>query len=216
MTVFHWLSQSWQNVQDSNDGVPPRHQTHVLRSVSRSKNNTKQGTGLIKTAFWCLLLYQCSENDPRNYTQGNCSGDWIQVGDRCYLIGIESRHRMPWDSAKTNCMNSGGSLLIVDSPDDFKPVLDYLMNQQPTLQSLLLWIGLRQPENLEGAFQWIDGSNLTNASYTNWQTGEPGTQQGRCVVICKCNLKLKSMLLGSLELLFESHLSIIVLPTLPE
>ncbi|MFZ1422702.1 MAG: HYR domain-containing protein [Saprospiraceae bacterium] len=72
-----------------------------------------------------------------------------------------------WPSAKVICENVGGQLCVMNSLAENQWVANKLMGQTA-------FIGLHD-SNIEGVFQWLDGSPL---SFTNWYTGQPNNANG--------------------------------------
>lgn len=72
-----------------------------------------------------------------------------------------------WPNAKAICENAGGKLCVMNSLDENQWVASKLMGQTA-------YIGLHD-KNIEGYFEWIDGSPF---SFTNWASGQPNNSNG--------------------------------------
>lgn len=72
-----------------------------------------------------------------------------------------------WPNAKVLCENVGGQLCVMQSPDENAFVASKLMG-------VTAYIGLHD-SNVEGFFEWIDGTPL---SFTNWSAGQPNNSNG--------------------------------------
>ena len=98
------------------------------------------------------------------FTAGVCPKNWMHIQDSCYLI---SSGKLDWNAAKSACEAMGSKLAMVKSQAEQQALAPKL--------SQATWIGLRRNPNNKSRWMWVDGSQ---ASYTNWNTGEPNNSGG--------------------------------------
>ncbi len=72
-----------------------------------------------------------------------------------------------WTNAQAVCVNNGGHLAVINTPEENQFLANILTNQSA-------FIGLSDAQN-EGNFQWVNGDPL---NYTNWYTGQPNNFNG--------------------------------------
>ncbi|XP_076807104.1 uncharacterized protein LOC143450437 isoform X3 [Clavelina lepadiformis] len=92
-----------------------------------------------------------------------CTGDWIQNGDRCYYISSSNAATLSWHEADSKCRSMRSNLAVVN--DEIENTFLYTQFEL----NKYYYIGLHDL-NEENAWQWVDGSSLT---YTAWAAGQP-------------------------------------------
>ncbi|XP_061470472.1 hepatic lectin-like [Rhineura floridana] len=90
---------------------------------------------------------------------------WEYFNGKCYYFSLE---KTSWMRAKDQCNYRNSKLVVVDS-----------MAEQNFLQTRTrndrYWMGLND-RDMEGQWQWIDGSNY-NEGFMYWKPGEPNNDQ---------------------------------------
>uniref|UniRef100_A0A3Q3BD85 CD209 antigen-like protein E n=1 Tax=Kryptolebias marmoratus TaxID=37003 RepID=A0A3Q3BD85_KRYMA len=88
-----------------------------------------------------------------------CPLGWRQINSKCYFLSTESKR---WNDGRKQCQSQGADLVVIDNEQEQNAI--YRMDGS---QYLFFWIGLRRKD---GAFKWVDGSELKT---TFWQNGQP-------------------------------------------
>ncbi|XP_067332582.1 CD209 antigen-like protein A isoform X2 [Channa argus] len=89
--------------------------------------------------------------------------EWMRFGCSCYFMSTEKKS---WSESRTDCVNRGSDLVIINSKEEQKMVSELTKNGAS-------WIFLRtEQQHSGGTYQgkWVDGSTLTQEF---WATGEP-------------------------------------------
>ncbi|XP_067332590.1 CD209 antigen-like protein A isoform X3 [Channa argus] len=92
-----------------------------------------------------------------------CPEEWMRFGCSCYFMSTEKKS---WSESRTDCVNRGSDLVIINSKEEQKMVSELTKNGAS-------WIFLRtEQQHSGGTYQgkWVDGSTLTQEF---WATGEP-------------------------------------------
>ncbi|XP_030614085.1 C-type lectin domain family 4 member E-like [Archocentrus centrarchus] len=107
-----------------------------------------------------------------------CPAGWKEFSCSCYLLSERSGS---WDSARKDCRDQGGHLVVIYSSD--------IQNFLATLTQNSAWIGLNDKEE-EGTWKWVDGTPLT---LTYWAAHQPDdwTAKEDCAHIAEKTEKLK-------------------------
>lgn len=84
--------------------------------------------------------------------------------------------RVTWEQAKDYCLERGGHLATVTSPDEYQMIVN-LANKS---ERKVLWLGA--VKGADQSFKWVTGESVT---YTNWLAGEPNNEGGNenCLVM---------------------------------
>ncbi|KAK2888177.1 uncharacterized protein [Channa argus] len=130
--------------------------------------------------------YICKHVNPNPGPQCDLSNGWRQYGSNCYKLKADTTKS--WAAARHDCVQEGGDLVSITSPEEELYVTG---TQNPS--QLDLWIGLStlkcskiscQVEVGNSQFTWSDALQV---GYTNWATGQPtvDTQVGSCSALIK-------------------------------
>ncbi|XP_047456129.1 CD209 antigen-like protein D isoform X3 [Mugil cephalus] len=92
-----------------------------------------------------------------------CPAGWKMFNCSCYFLHEESGS---WDKGRQDCRDRGADLVVIDSPEEQKFLVDF--TKRPT------WIGLNDRDN-EGIWKWVDGTPLT---LKYWRTNQPDNGGG--------------------------------------
>ncbi|XP_054887898.1 C-type lectin domain family 4 member E-like [Poeciliopsis prolifica] len=90
-----------------------------------------------------------------------CPAGWSMFRCSCYFLSATSAN---WSVARTDCMNRGGDLVVIDDEDEQKSLF--------TLTEKSTWIGLTDEET-EGYWKWVDGTALSPQLSKLWAKGQP-------------------------------------------
>ena len=85
----------------------------------------------------------------------------MPYGDACFRYFTTLKR---WADAEAHCQDVGGHLASIEDNDENYAVIANIVEPG------LTWIGLND-QNVEGLFQWVDGSVF---SYEGWADNEPG------------------------------------------
>ncbi|XP_020627535.1 uncharacterized protein LOC110064775 [Orbicella faveolata] len=82
-----------------------------------------------------------------------------------------------WESARRNCLDSGGDLVSITDQSE----MSFVSNKSLNVWNQHYWIGLNDRRN-ESQFVWSDGTPYNASVYSNWHPMEPNDQGGEdCV-----------------------------------
>ena len=87
----------------------------------------------------------------------------------CYKISSKA---LNWNAAKAACEAMGSKLAMVTSQAEQKALIPKLAQS--------VWIGLHRNPKDKSRWLWVDG---TQATYTNWYTGEPNFFTEECGIM---------------------------------
>ncbi|XP_044216215.1 CD209 antigen-like protein C [Thunnus albacares] len=100
-----------------------------------------------------------------------CEDGWLQHQSSCYEINnAKPPDQKTWEEARDNCRGKFSDLAVIVNEDEKKFIND---NSWRSKEVKGYWIGLRVED---GRWKWIDGSNLTESSWT-----QPPTN-GHCAI----------------------------------
>lgn len=104
-----------------------------------------------------------------------CHDGWTRFQNFCYRT---ETLRLTWTSARHRCLQYGGDLISLHSPDEFNFILT-LANAHHLMYSAFSGLNDR---NTEGGYVWSDGSPV---QYTNWGVNQPDNfhSQEDCVEV---------------------------------
>jgi hypothetical protein len=85
-----------------------------------------------------------------------CPASWTAAGGRCYL---QEASRRDWTSARQRCVDLGGDLASIRSPDELAEV--------SAVMTMDVWIG-GNDRDVEGTFVWSSGEPW---DYQTWADG---------------------------------------------
>ncbi|XP_075967348.1 C-type lectin domain family 4 member A-like isoform X2 [Anarhichas minor] len=80
-----------------------------------------------------------------------CPEGWRRFSSSCYLL---SNKTGSWEESRKDCRDKGADLVIIDSLEEQKLLLNIITDHT--------WIGLSDRDD-EGTWRWIDGTPLTEA-----------------------------------------------------
>ncbi|KAL4217574.1 plasmacytoid dendritic cell antigen processing and presentation [Mactra antiquata] len=131
-------------------------------------------------------LCTCQDSSTQGGSAALCPSGWKSFQGDCYQFNTDSR--LAWHDAATNCEQSGGYLVYIESKeeDDFlisqlKPLID----ESPGSDKLTsIWTG-GVDEKTEGSWVWY-GTNQPIIEYTNWYPGQPDSGSGDHDEDCIC------------------------------
>ncbi|XP_054888123.1 CD209 antigen-like protein A [Poeciliopsis prolifica] len=95
-----------------------------------------------------------------------CPAGWSMFSCSCYFLSTSSGS---WDEARTDCMNRGGDLVVIDDDDE-----ENLLSKMTKKET---WIGLNDKET-EGSWKWVDDTPLTQAVTKYWSNKQPDNGNG--------------------------------------
>ncbi|XP_029354353.1 C-type lectin domain family 4 member M-like [Echeneis naucrates] len=100
-----------------------------------------------------------------------CLPGWVEHASRCFFLSPVAEK---WEVARRNCLEMGGDLAVVLSPEDqaFLTNLTYQFGQEnPQVNFHSAWIGLQDMVK-EGTHFWVNGKRISSA-LRYWKDMEP-------------------------------------------
>ncbi|XP_071824781.1 macrophage mannose receptor 1-like isoform X2 [Apostichopus japonicus] len=94
-----------------------------------------------------------------------CLPGWEMYQKKCYYFD-KTAYKI-WEDSRTECLSYGADLVIIKDTD----VENWLTTKILTLEGSY-WIGLHDL-SLEGDFEWVDGTKLSETGLTRWDVNEP-------------------------------------------
>ncbi|XP_014852104.1 PREDICTED: CD209 antigen-like protein E [Poecilia mexicana] len=101
----------------------------------------------------------------------HCPPGWLFINLVCYYFSSNNAGLKSWQKAREFCQIYGGDLLVIDTKDKEKTIVNYLLNhaQNPSESRSAFWFGLRDSKE-EGTWHWLDGTFLVEGY---WKVGQP-------------------------------------------
>uniref|UniRef100_A0A3B3TPK1 C-type lectin domain-containing protein n=1 Tax=Poecilia latipinna TaxID=48699 RepID=A0A3B3TPK1_9TELE len=144
-------------------------ENHNLTSLNEKlKDQRKNLTEIIETwnglnvsrAQWSIDQYCPKNNSGRNCT--SCQKGWNDHMSSCYAYNYQPPNQRTWEEAREDCRRKNSDLTVVSNQTE-KVIEELGINGY--------WIGLRA---VGGKWKWIDGSNLTDQTWTQQQPAIDG------------------------------------------
>ncbi|XP_045579430.1 C-type lectin domain family 10 member A isoform X1 [Salmo salar] len=105
---------------------------------------------------------------------GLCLPGWDLLNSTCYYFAIsDAIESRSWGEARKECLSYGADLVVVDSwekQEFMSKVIQALRYSSIVRYNTGFWIGLKEEEDIEGTWTWLDGTELTQGY---WADGEP-------------------------------------------
>ncbi|XP_014066333.2 C-type lectin domain family 4 member G isoform X1 [Salmo salar] len=105
---------------------------------------------------------------------GRCLPGWTLLNSLCYYFPLSNSIPLKtWDRSRDYCIKKGADLAIIDSDEkqDFiNKAIQALRYSSGSWHLTGFWIGLKEEEDTEGTWTWLDGTELTQGY---WADGEP-------------------------------------------
>ncbi|XP_041371006.1 uncharacterized protein LOC121384613 [Gigantopelta aegis] len=120
------------------------------------------------------LMAVCPDSTPlRNVCNNNMAPfTFVESADGCVAICYRVvGNTLNYADAKAACTADGGSLITLDTPEKNALMVNTIRTSM-TLKDRSLWIGLKFVGN-----QWVWEGNNAPATFTDWATDEPDTNQ---------------------------------------
>ncbi|XP_017266596.1 macrophage mannose receptor 1-like [Kryptolebias marmoratus] len=124
-----------------------------------------------KHGFICMKQSSTERTGDEVEIDIGCKAGWRKHGSYCYFVGTETK---TFADAKEDCERSDSYLADVSNGVD-NAFLVSLVGLRPEKD---FWLGLSNQNNID-VFTWTNGKFTT---FTHWNAGMPGYQQG-CVAI---------------------------------
>ncbi|XP_063843180.1 uncharacterized protein LOC135090352 [Scylla paramamosain] len=102
----------------------------------------------------------------------SCSAPFKALANKWCVVAIISRSNSSlhsWDSARSDCQNHGGDLIILEDHDKMRAVSNYLDSFAEPLSAYPCWVGGKA---LSGVWKWVDGRLMNLLSHL-WSPEEP-------------------------------------------
>uniref|UniRef100_A0A8C5CCV6 CD209 antigen-like protein C n=1 Tax=Gadus morhua TaxID=8049 RepID=A0A8C5CCV6_GADMO len=123
-------------------------------SMTQSKSMEQQKELCTLSTLKQRFDEQLKDNIKRNQT---CPEGWRKFENACYH---HSDQKKSWNNGRNDCIKKGGDLVVIDSSQEQKFLLEYEGD---------FWIGLTDLEQ-EGTWKWVDGAPLI---LSNWAEKQP-------------------------------------------
>ncbi|XP_071183661.1 asialoglycoprotein receptor 1-like isoform X1 [Salvelinus alpinus] len=105
---------------------------------------------------------------------GLCLPGWDLLNSTCYYFAIsDANESRSWGEARKECLSYGADLVVVDSwekQEFMSKSIQALRYSSIVRYNTGFWIGLKEEEDTEGTWTWLDGTELTQGY---WADGEP-------------------------------------------
>ncbi|XP_055720845.1 C-type lectin domain family 4 member K-like [Salvelinus fontinalis] len=105
---------------------------------------------------------------------GRCLPGWKLLNSVCYYFPLSNSIPLKtWDRSRDNCIKKGADLAIIDSEEKqefINKAIQALRYSSGSWHLTGFWIGLKEEEDKEGTWAWLDGTDLTQGY---WADGEP-------------------------------------------
>uniref|UniRef100_A0A4W5MWU2 C-type lectin domain-containing protein n=1 Tax=Hucho hucho TaxID=62062 RepID=A0A4W5MWU2_9TELE len=105
---------------------------------------------------------------------GRCLPGWELLNSVCYYFPLsDSIPLKTWDRSRDNCIKQGADLAIIDSEEKqvfINKAIQALRYSSGSWHLTGFWIGLKEEEDTEGTWAWLDGTELSQGY---WADGEP-------------------------------------------
>ncbi|KAK6304426.1 C-type lectin domain family 4 member K isoform X2 [Coregonus clupeaformis] len=105
---------------------------------------------------------------------GRCLPGWELLNSVCYYFPLsDSIPLKTWDRSRDNCIKQGADLAKIDSEEKqefINKAIQALRYSSGSWHLTGFWIGLKEEEDTEGTWTWLDGTELTQGY---WADGEP-------------------------------------------
>ncbi|XP_014882573.1 C-type lectin domain family 4 member G-like [Poecilia latipinna] len=150
-------------------------ENHNLTSLNEKlKDQRKNLTEIIETwnglnvsrAQWSIDQYCPKNNSGRNCT--SCQKGWNDHMSSCYAYNYQPPNQRTWEEAREDCRRKNSDLTVVSNQTE-KDYVSSISNGSSGINGY--WIGLRA---VGGKWKWIDGSNLTDQTWTQQQPAIDG------------------------------------------
>ncbi|KAK8396514.1 hypothetical protein O3P69_005514 [Scylla paramamosain] len=102
----------------------------------------------------------------------SCSAPFKALANKWCVVAIINRSNSSlhsWDSARSDCQNHGGDLIILEDHDKMRAVSNYLDSFAERLSTYPCWVG---GNNFSGVWKWVDGRPMSQLSHL-WAPEEP-------------------------------------------
>ncbi|XP_058850008.1 asialoglycoprotein receptor 1-like [Acipenser ruthenus] len=134
-----------------------------------------------KNAAVCVksstLDLQCplKEGSSKERVCKACPVNWVESNGKCYYFSTD---KMDWHSSRASCVSMGADLVIIESEEEQRFLLENIKREHPLEHSKSddYWIGLTDAVT-EGVWLWVDGTPL-NDKAKFWYGNEPDDWKG--------------------------------------
>ncbi|XP_041711068.1 oxidized low-density lipoprotein receptor 1 isoform X4 [Coregonus clupeaformis] len=96
---------------------------------------------------------------------GRCLPGWELLNSVCYYFPLsDSIPLKTWDRSRDNCIKQGADLAKIDSEEKqefINKAIQALRYSSGSWHLTGFWIGLKEEEDTEGTWTWLDGTELT-------------------------------------------------------
>ncbi|XP_071477879.1 lactose-binding lectin l-2-like [Diadema antillarum] len=107
----------------------------------------------------------------------SCPEQWFPqnpTDESCYLYRTDS---LSWTAARDSCVQLGGHLAAIQTPEEMTRVWGYLTSMYGTGAARNFWTGLNDRSE-EGVFTWTRVGGILPRSSSMWRDGEPNNSKG--------------------------------------
>uniref|UniRef100_A0A8K9UXN7 C-type lectin domain-containing protein n=1 Tax=Oncorhynchus mykiss TaxID=8022 RepID=A0A8K9UXN7_ONCMY len=105
---------------------------------------------------------------------GRCLPGWKLLNSVCYYFPLSNSIPLKtWDRSRDSCIKKGADLAIINSEEKqefINKAIQALRYSSGSWHLTGFWIGLKEEEDKEGTWAWLDGTELTQGY---WADGEP-------------------------------------------
>uniref|UniRef100_A0A8C7TDK0 C-type lectin domain-containing protein n=1 Tax=Oncorhynchus mykiss TaxID=8022 RepID=A0A8C7TDK0_ONCMY len=137
-----------------------------LTSLHQLEIALQQQTAIKKQNIQCVFT---------EVSCGLCLPGWDLLNSTCYYFAIsDAIESRSWGEARKDCLSYGADLVVLDSWEKQvrhgPAAIQALRYSSIVRYNTGFWIGLKEEEDTEGSWTWLDGTELTQGY---WADGEP-------------------------------------------
>ncbi|KAM3613576.1 uncharacterized protein V6R79_001626 [Siganus canaliculatus] len=138
----------------------------------------------ISRAEWAVGQYCYKRTGESETSCQSCQSGWLKDQQGCYAYNDLGQQN--WEGAQKDCEGKISTLAVAHTEAEKKYLRDISVGKKR------YWIGLRV---VDGKWKWVDGSDLTEASWVD----PPAPSAGHCALSVQKEKKWKSVNCGDIN-----------------
>ncbi|XP_044214787.1 asialoglycoprotein receptor 1-like [Thunnus albacares] len=154
------LTAEIQNLTAKNNELNTQNQELKTQKNNLTEQIRKMSENSVDQEHQKIDAYCPKDNNNKRQCKA-CMKGWLQHQSSCYAINnAESPDQKTWEEARDNCTGKFSDLAVIVNKDEKKFINEKSWRSKEVKG---YWIGLRVED---GRWKWIDGSDLTESSWT--------------------------------------------------